>query len=54
MHRNPAPRLMIRTHSHELISDKGWQLSNYGCSDNRDGLGFCVFHTVRGIWVLGV
>jgi hypothetical protein len=25
---------MIRMYSHELISDKGWQLSNYGCSDN--------------------
>jgi hypothetical protein len=45
---------MIRTHSSELISDKGWQLSNYGCSDNRYGLGFCVFRAARGIWVLGV
>jgi hypothetical protein len=42
MHRNPAPQLMIRTYSRELISDKGWQLSNYACSDNRYGLGFCV------------
>jgi hypothetical protein len=54
MHRNPAPLLMIRTHSRELISDKGWQLSDYGRSDNRYGLGFCVFRRARGIWVLGV
>jgi hypothetical protein len=54
MHRNPAPLLMIRMHSRELISDKGWQLSHYGRSDNRYGLGFCVFRRARGIWVLGV
>jgi hypothetical protein len=45
---------MIRMHSHELISDKGWQLSNYGCSDNRYGLGFRVFYAAHGIGVLGV
>jgi hypothetical protein len=45
---------MIRMHSRELISDKGWQLSDYGCSDNRYGLGFCVFRAARGIWVLGM
>jgi hypothetical protein len=51
MYHNSAPQLMIRMHSHELISDKGWQLSNYGSSDNRYRLGFCVFacHT----WYLG-
>jgi hypothetical protein len=45
---------MIRMHSRKLISDKGWQLSNYRSSDNRYGLGFCVFHAVHGICVLGV
>jgi hypothetical protein len=45
---------MIRTHSRELISDKGWQLSNYRSSDNRYGLGFCVFRAAPGIWVLGM
>jgi hypothetical protein len=45
---------MIRMHSHELISDKDWQLSNYGSSDNCYGLGFCVFRATRGVWVLGV
>jgi hypothetical protein len=54
MHRNPALLLMIRTDSRELISDKGWQLSDYGGSDNRYGLGFCVFHAAHGIWVLGM
>jgi hypothetical protein len=34
---------MIRRHSHELISDKGWQLSNYGSSNNHYGLGFVFF-----------
>jgi hypothetical protein len=34
---------MIRMYSRELISDKGWRLSDYSCSDNRYGLGFCVF-----------
>jgi hypothetical protein len=45
---------MIRMHSRKLISDKGWQLSNYGSSDNRYRLGFCVFHAAWGIWVLGM
>jgi hypothetical protein len=44
---------MIRMHSRKLISDKGWQLSNYGSSDNDYGLGFCVFmpHMVFGFLV---
>jgi hypothetical protein len=50
MHRNPALLLMIRTHSRELISDKGWQLSDYGRSDNRYGLGFCVFFAARVVF----
>jgi hypothetical protein len=54
MHHNPALQLMIRMHSHELISDKGWQLSDYSCSDNRYGLGFCGFHAACGIWVLSM
>jgi hypothetical protein len=41
-------------HSHELISDKAWQLSNYGSSDICEGLGFCVFCTAHGISVLGM
>jgi hypothetical protein len=45
---------MIRTHSRKLISDQGWQLSNYRCSDNRYGFGFCVFRAARSIWVLGM
>jgi hypothetical protein len=45
---------MIRTCSRKLISDKGWQLSDYGCSDNRYGLEFCVFCAACGIWVLGI
>jgi hypothetical protein len=45
---------MISMHSHDLLSDTGWQLSNYGSSDNRQGLGFCVFCAMHGIWVLGV
>jgi hypothetical protein len=30
---NPAPQLMTRMYSHKLISNKGWQLSNFGSSD---------------------
>jgi hypothetical protein len=45
---------MITTHSRELISDKGWQLSNYGCSDNRYGLTFYVFRAAHSICVLGM
>jgi hypothetical protein len=51
---NPALQLIIRMYSHELISDKAWQLSNYGSSDIGEGLGFCVFHAAYSISVLGV
>jgi hypothetical protein len=54
MQHNPAPLLMIRMHSRELISDKGWQLSDYGGSDNHYGLGFCFFCAACSIWVLGM
>jgi hypothetical protein len=54
MHHNPTPLLMIRMHSHKLISDKGWQLSDYGYSNNDYGLGFCALHTTYSIWVLSV
>jgi hypothetical protein len=51
---NAALQLMIRMHRRELISDKGWQLSNYGSSDNCQGLGFCIFRAMCSIWVLGM
>jgi hypothetical protein len=54
MHYNPALLLMIRIHSHELISDEGWQLSDYSYNDNYYGLGFCVFHAAYSIWVLSI
>jgi hypothetical protein len=41
-------------YSRELISDKGWQLGNYGSSNNHYGLGFCVFCAMHSIWVLGM
>jgi hypothetical protein len=56
LHPSPNTPLIstIRIHSHELISDKAWQLSNYRSSNNYYGLGFCIFCTMHGIWVLGM